>query len=809
MKLVVIGYYHHFNFGDDQYEESIRTFFTRFFPIHTRYTIKFVDCDKLGDKLVSDDDVIIIGGGDVLNEYFVEPLSRFLGDKKNTVIAFSVGCPFPSYLGQLRTKLAFVSHFFIRTAQDIPLFRQTFGEARVSYLPDVSCLLNVPKKLVGTPLKKLGVNITRHFYSNVFKSDYIHFVETFAHALKFITVHYKLSIIFVPFNIGSPNENDNIIHRDIADILDYLSVDYSFPTVTDYKGCFGLLRDLDIVIASRFHAILGCLYANVPVLPIYTTRKVHNLIKDTGIKHSHRLQTTPNGIPIGLDTNEFLVQFIGAMKTPPVDISHFMESLYKIAPLVIHKITDTSTLREPEPTHGLSHAASEIQRYLDERGLSSLTQVTDPQTQSTVVRIASYCLTGGTDSVYNWGLATKMFTQEFDMYSEFGWILGNVTPDPVTQNPKGLFNLDFIDQCDRSGVHRSGWRLVYDALQCYQSSDSVVLFDLYMDRTFHWAEEALKFVGVLPYRRYWMGVLHHTFDETFSEYNCVELFKRETFRESLQFCRGLIVLSDALKEAVKDSLANIGFSSVPVHTVIHPTDTDVKQFSMNAFLENGVCNVLHVGGWLRNVYSFYKLGLPETAKIKPGLLKLPRKVSFRKVALKGRENNNYFPLDDFADRLRDGLSGHNSDTNYTLGKSVSTHSGHYTHVGVTNNWCRDMYNDTLKTLASVTVISHLSAKEYDDILSRSVVWLNLVDASAVNTLVECIVRNTPIFINPLPAVVELLGTAYPLYTRTQDLTEMKRLIPKIPDAHRYLKRIDKTQFTIGHFKDMILKVFQK
>ena len=65
-------------------------------------------------------------------------------------------------------------------------------------------------------------------------------------------------------------------------------------------------------------------------------------------------------------------------------------------------------------------------------------------------------------------------------------------------------------------------------------------------------------------------------------------------------------------------------------------------------------------------------------------------------------------------------------------------------------------------MKSVEVMEHLSDSAYDELLSENVVFLNLIDASAVNTVIECIVRNTPLIINRLPAIVEILGEDYPL-----------------------------------------------
>lgn len=64
---------------------------------------------------------------------------------------------------------------------------------------------------------------------------------------------------------------------------------------------------------------------------------------------------------------------------------------------------------------------------------------------------------------------------------------------------------------------------------------------------------------------------------------------------------------------------------------------------------------------------------------------------------------------------------------------------------------------------SVTINDRLTDQEYDSMLSNSLVFLNLTDAPANTTVVECLARNTPILINRLPGVVDYLGRDYPFY----------------------------------------------
>ena len=80
---------------------------------------------------------------------------------------------------------------------------------------------------------------------------------------------------------------------------------------------------------------------------------------------------------------------------------------------------------------------------------------------------------------------------------------------------------------------------------------------------------------------------------------------------------------------------------------------------------------------------------------------------------------------------------------------------------------------------SVELLGRVSDDEYDALLEDSVVFLNLRDAPANTAVVECIVRNTPILINPLPGVVEYLGEDYPYYYSSLEEAEAKLQRPEL------------------------------
>lgn len=94
--------------------------------------------------------------------------------------------------------------------------------------------------------------------------------------------------------------------------------------------------------------------------------------------------------------------------------------------------------------------------------------------------------------------------------------------------------------------------------------------------------------------------------------------------------------------------------------------------------------------------------------------------------------------------------------------------------------------------------------QYDKLLASSVVAIKLHDASAVNTIVECIVRNTPIYINRLPAVEEYLGSAYPLYHDCMDAVSLDGC----KAAHTYLKNLDKKRLRHATFRRDFLEILK-
>ena len=120
----------------------------------------------------------------------------------------------------------------------------------------------------------------------------------------------------------------------------------------------------------------------------------------------------------------------------------------------------------------------------------------------------------------------------------------------------------------------------------------------------------------------------------------------------------------------------------------------------------------------------------------------------------------------------------------------------------------DYEYEIFKNHKPVKILNKLNDNDYDNLLSESVVLSHLYESSVNNTVIECIVRNTPILVNRLPAVTEYLGEDYPLYFDSLKEAEDKiNDINIIEKSHNYLCNIEKDDLKIDYFIDSFINSF--
>ncbi len=675
--------------------------------------------------------------------------------------------------------------------------------------------------------------LNRHIYSRGKDITYFEIVKQFANAIDYLA-EKDYYIVLLPFNVQFQNvntsENDVLIHTDVYNMLRdktkknvYNIVDSTMSLSQTYR----LFSYFDLVVPMRFHACLFSLNNKVPFLPIYTSKKIRNLILDIEWKYSYALKTDNCDIPFEVDW-KMIVRKISEILRENLN-SYFYTVCRTLkseaiasSRVLINALTADKRPRIPinYPYSKINQVMTKLQTYLNVETVD-FTKIVDTVQQSIVVDMISYYLINELNSKYNAGISQKVFHKDYDFMKEWTWIIKDFLKHEKGlsnySSKKGLFNMNYVNQHDTSDAHRSGWQFVIHHMKQLNNNNSPLMMDLSIDKTFHWKEKSNLAIGILPYTRPWVGFLHHTFDTSFSDYNSVVLLKKPSFRDSLQYCRGIYVFSHALKSQLHSELQRIGYAYIPIYAFMHPTEYEnIKHFTWDSFLANPDKKIVHIGGWLRNIFSFYNLRIPKEYTFKKSnIIHITTSTvvgKLTKVVLKGRHMNNYFPHNHQLMELNINhiknipSSGYNSRAKTTSSDITN------------NNWNKHCNEYVNHLCDNIVVQERLSNDQYDTLLAENIVFINLIDASAVNTVLECIVRNTPIVVNRHPAVVEMLGVHYPLYygdnygkissaAMDSDIEKLLSDTINIKHAYKYLLHMDKSKFMIDTFLTKFKETF--
>lgn len=285
--------------------------------------------------------------------------------------------------------------------------------------------------------------------------------------------------------------------------------------------------------------------------------------------------------------------------------------------------------------------------------------------------------------------------------------------------------------------HRSGWRYALSSIADLDSANGI-LFDAAVEKTFSWSKRSH---GAAPvYREPWVGIVHNPPQVpdwfNYNQQSPDSILATSEWRASIGFCRGLFTLSAYLRDWLASRV------EVPVENLLHPTGEPRQLFDSIAFLENPSKKLVQIGWWLRRFHSLYLF--PHT-RYERVLLDLHEPWTIQAMATEL----------DFVPPARRAI---------------------------------------------VRRMPYLKATEYDSLLTRNVVFLDLYDSSANNALIECIIRGTPVLVNPLQAVREYLGDGYPLY-----FDSLPEAADKLADdrvvlqAHEYLLQLPTRARLTGHF----------
>jgi hypothetical protein len=795
MKILICGFYGHCNFGDDCFVKV----FNDIFP---GKNLKFIDVVNIDLEELDGYHAIVVGGGDLLNNFYGLKYEEVLRNYTGYKIAVGVGVSFKEC-----ARKKYISYFddiILRSKEDILDINLILGSMHVHYMPDLTYSLPVTPIIKEYNGKDVGVYLVgtmRDIPSLLFSvHTCINYVLTRGY-----TVH------LIPMYFEEDGLDDIDISENILSVFRHRGDQIKTHPIYEYDKFVEVMSNLDYAICARFHSHVFCTKLGIPFVSIPLTRKVEIFNKELPYQANHEVEVIRDrmGALVSINSKSFKKHFNEVVETGDVIKSSFLYMSDINSKMVINgKIKSLITNAKKniiEPLSGfLSDPEKIYTKYVNiflEFGVNhhtdNSTLIMESDSIDEVADMLCYDITGNMSNSYNYGTRCNLRTKLYELRDMIYYILGDFNNH--LEYPK--INIDYIKQRSFGGIHRAGWSYSIGPMY-YLSGDHGALLDVYLDRSFGWSSSILKSIGILPYTNYWSGFFHHTFETEFAvENNCTNVFASSLFRDSLAMCKGIFCLTKYLADQVSENLKILGYGYIPVSTLTHPTIFVSDMFTMEKFTKNENRKLINVGGWYRNPITINRAAnLSATSYC-----------SF--AALKGKKMEASFCPDNVDIELINGKleSKYNKWTQYfckyvnsscdefsTLLKAriLSEVQNEGESINVRNVNGKDLLENFLSL---VDILEFMPDDEYDQLFTKNIIFLDLIDSSAVNTIIESIVRDTPLVVNRIAPTVELLGDDYPLfYDNINDIDKMLTH-ERIEEAHMYIKALDKSCFRLETF----------
>jgi hypothetical protein len=287
MTVYIFGYYSENNLGDDQFKYTIPIALKKIIKEFKTETFKFVNHQTIDEyiQIFKTTDTIVLGGGDVLTNFFLDKLHDIHTVSVTRLIAFCVGI---SYISELKHPILLeFESFYIRTFQDVVVMKKLFGDI-ITVIPDTSFLL--PNILIEYQDCKCELQ-----YQNLGDQCNIvivclnqHSIEQFpvSHFAKLLDdISNDYHIIFIPFCTG--REDDSLIHSNIVNEMK--STNYTFYKKTCLLHTITLFKLAKYSIIMRFHALVFSYIWDINFLVITETRKTFNFCLDIQLDISKQI----------------------------------------------------------------------------------------------------------------------------------------------------------------------------------------------------------------------------------------------------------------------------------------------------------------------------------------------------------------------------------------------------------------------------------------------------------------------------------------------------------------------------------------
>lgn len=249
MKILTLGFYDKFNFGDETYKDTFKILF----PQH-----KFNFVNQLNCHLIDETDIVLLGGGNVLRNQYIIELKKV---KNKKIYAYSVGME-----NNCTEDLSMFSHIYARDTET----EKKLLDKKIpcTFIPDAALILD------GNPIngEKIVKNLFQEEKLDLYSKVIVIVINSYMAGLgsdclardsfNFLKFSYDLaktidetsaSFIFIPFGINQPHD-DRTTNAWVASKCKFWKKNYVMFNQQNYQDVLDIISYSDLVISSRLHS---------------------------------------------------------------------------------------------------------------------------------------------------------------------------------------------------------------------------------------------------------------------------------------------------------------------------------------------------------------------------------------------------------------------------------------------------------------------------------------------------------------------------------------------------------------------------
>jgi hypothetical protein len=323
-----------------------------------------------------------------------------------------------------------------------------------------------------------------------------------------------------------------------------------------------------------------------------------------------------------------------------------------------------------------------------------------------------------------------------------------------------------------STTHRGGWKIIIDKLDQGEvvrnnfpelnllfnkrKPTKVLVIDC-LEEWFGWGNHSII-------NEPWIGISHlslsyevPSFIKNATFHTLDSILSSSRFILSSHMCLGIIVLSEGYAVQVQKKLVSIGLDRLPVCPAVHPfgVEDSIVKFSLQDDLGkifSNTSSLVFLGQQYRRIATFHSIRSQR-----------------HKIWLPSRNDTEYL--------------------NQVVDKNL-------------------IFENVRKDL-SIDIVHFENFKDYDRTIKENIVIVDFWSAIANNAILEAIAFEVPFLIKRLPSTEEYLGQ-YPLFFESANhlqslLDDTRKLKTLMIKAHEHLRDMDKSKFSVEHFKQQLHK----